>query len=144
MFMMISELFGTSLAMSASHEQGGELIVYVSPLYSSECMSKNASLEQEKLAYLWNKYESHTKEAYLMKLGKATGYTAQASFECAQRTGQKYDVYLVAIYDETLYELGERDIQPQPQPRWLDHVKLTGYTERYSSLLGARDTEFKS
>ncbi|GJV12448.1 AT-rich interactive domain-containing protein 2-like protein [Tanacetum coccineum] len=40
-------------------------------------------------------------------------------------------------YDgQTLYELGEHDIEPQP--RWLAHAKLTGYAERYSSLLDAR------
>ncbi|GJY90974.1 hypothetical protein Tco_0506170, partial [Tanacetum coccineum] len=44
---------------------------------------------------------------------------------------------IVAIHDgQTLYELGEHDIEPQP--RWLAHAKLTGYAERYSSLLDAR------
>ncbi|GJW74755.1 arginine--tRNA ligase, chloroplastic/mitochondrial [Tanacetum coccineum] len=93
---------------SAVHEQGGELIVYVSPVrqrgYVEKCFSavtnekcfpdectpivlccgyRTSSSEQEKLAYLWSKYESHSKAASLVKLGEVAGYTAEASFECA-------------------------------------------------------------
>ncbi|GJV15801.1 hypothetical protein Tco_1361124 [Tanacetum coccineum] len=42
--------------------------------------------------------------------------------------------HIVAIHDgETLYELSERDIQPQP--RWLDHAKLTGYAESNQRIM---------
>ncbi|GJV20647.1 arginine--tRNA ligase, chloroplastic/mitochondrial [Tanacetum coccineum] len=92
---------------SAIHEQGGQLIVYVAPVRQREyvekcftaakyenwllksnpalicCGYRTSSSELEKLTSLWKKYQTHSKAAYLVKLGDGAGYTAEASFECA-------------------------------------------------------------
>nr|GEV63630.1 arginyl-tRNA synthetase, class Ic [Tanacetum cinerariifolium] len=47
------------------------------------CGYRTSSVERQKLADLWYIYESDSKVAPLLELGKAAGYTPEASMECA-------------------------------------------------------------
>ncbi|GKB88586.1 hypothetical protein Tco_0960858 [Tanacetum coccineum] len=81
---------------SAIHKQGGELILYVSPVrqqgYVEKCFAYFVVDTERQVVNKksWLICGTNTKVMLLVKLGEAAGYTAKACFECALKFHNLY------------------------------------------------------